>query len=77
MNEYVVIRYPTDRDVYLDRDHAVPLGRTNRILTISSSGWHIFDLGEPVDYTPESRSVLIVNTDVDSPHELQFEPKGA
>jgi hypothetical protein len=48
--EYVVVSYPTDRDVRIDGQLA---GKTNKTLRVER-GHHTFDLGDPQDYKPIS-----------------------
>ena len=46
--EYVVVTYPTAREVRVDGQAA---GQTNDTLHVEK-GHHIFDLGAPQDYRP-------------------------
>jgi hypothetical protein len=48
--EYVVVSYPTARDVRIDGQLA---GKTNETLRVER-GHHTFDLGDPQDYQPLS-----------------------
>jgi hypothetical protein len=48
--EYVVVSYPTVRDVRIDGQIA---GKTNDTLRVER-GHHTFDLGVPLDYQPAS-----------------------
>jgi hypothetical protein len=48
--EYVVVYYPTARDVRIDGQIA---GKTNETLRVER-GHHTFDLGDPQDYQPLS-----------------------
>jgi hypothetical protein len=68
--EFVKVTFPTDRAVQLD---GAPEGRTNKLLGVER-GHHIFDLGEPFDYTPPNRDVLVAGTSQDRPQLIQFEP---
>ena len=56
--EHVVVRYHEERNVYIDGQ---PAGKTNETLMMEE-GHHLFDLGEPKDYLPESREVAISET---------------
>jgi len=70
--EYVVVKYPTERDVYIDWKTA---GKTNHSLMVEK-GHHRFDLGRPADYVPDSRHVVVENTTELTPLILEFSPKG-
>jgi len=56
--EYVVVSYPTARDVRIDGQIA---GKTNRSLRVER-GHHTFDLGDPQDYQPLSVEKSVRNT---------------
>ena len=56
--EYVVVSYPTARDVRIDGRIA---GKTNDTLRVER-GHHTFDLGYPQDYQPASIKKSIRNT---------------
>ncbi len=56
--EFVVVSYPKDRAVRIDRRVA---GKTNNTLMVER-GHHIFDLGEPGDYKPGSVEKDVQNT---------------
>lgn len=71
--EYVVVKYPTERDVYIDWQAG---GKTGRSLMVER-GHHRFDLGRPGDYTPDARHVMVENTTELTPLILEFSPKGA
>ena len=66
--EYVIVKYPYIRDVYID---GVQNGQTNVVLYIDK-GTHIFDLGSPIDYTPASQNVYVSDTSVLIPLEITF-----
>jgi hypothetical protein len=70
--EYVVAKYPIERDVYIDWQ---PAGKTNRTLMVEK-GHHRFDLGRPGDYAPDSHDVMVENTTELTPLILEFSPKG-
>lgn len=71
--EYVVVTYPVDRDVLVDQEVA---GRTGDTLMVEA-GHHVFDLGEPHDYSPESVEEVIENTTALSPLVIEaFHPAG-
>jgi len=69
MPEYVRVRFPEQRDVFVDGDK---MGRTNRKFRIGR-GTYVFDLGDPQDYAPLSRTRTIKNTTEDEPLEVPFE----
>ena len=69
--EYVIVRYPDGRAVFVDGKR---VGRTNRTLELET-GHHRFTLGEPEDYTPGQREVAVTGTDPILPMELVFRPK--
>jgi hypothetical protein len=70
--EYVIARYPVERDVFIDWQVA---GKTNRLLMVEK-GHHRFDLGRPGDYTPDSYDLTVENTTELTPLILEFSPKG-
>ncbi|HUL14094.1 MAG TPA: hypothetical protein VLU73_18235 [Methylococcaceae bacterium] len=70
--EYVIARYPVERDVFIDWQAA---GKTNRILMVEK-GHHRFDLGRPGDYTPDSHDLTVESTTELTPLILEFSPKG-
>lgn len=70
--QYVVVRYPEERDVYIDGQL---VGKTNETLMVEE-GYHLFDLGEPKDYLPESREVVVNETSSISPMEITFSARG-
>lgn len=70
--EYLIVKYPQQRDVYVDGQLA---GRTNQTLQIET-GHHSFSLGEPVDYTPPSHTLAVADTDPILPMEIEFTPSG-
>ncbi len=61
--EYVVVRYPKDRNIRIDGQVA---GETNDTLMVEQ-GHHIFDLGDPHDYQPQSVEKDVQNTTSVSP----------
>lgn len=61
--EYVVVSYPVERDVVIDHEVA---GRTGDTLMVEA-GHHVFDLGEPHDYNPDSLVRVVENTTALSP----------
>lgn len=67
--EYVTVKYPEPRTVYIDGEDA---GQTNVTLRVEE-GTHTFDLGNPVDYKPGAITVAIKNTTAVRPQEVRFE----
>lgn len=68
MDEYVIVRYPTDRRVFID---GAEVGRTNETLTVER-GTHRFDLGQTANYEPSFRRVQVVDTNIVEPREVMF-----
>jgi len=70
--EYVVVRYTKRRVVRMDGQDA---GFTNDTLMVET-GHHVFDLGEPPDYTPASVERVVQNTVSEDPLVISnFHPK--
>lgn len=71
--EYVVVSYPTARDVRIDGQLA---GKTNDMLRVER-GHHVFDLGDLQDYQPESVEMIVRDTTSIKPMRIQdFRPSG-
>ena len=66
--EYVRVKFPTDRYVYIDDERN---GQTNDVLRVDA-GTHIFDLGPLKNYRPPTRKVRVENTTVLEPLEIAF-----
>jgi hypothetical protein len=66
--EYVKIRFPTRRLVYIDEEEN---GYTNEVLRIDA-GTHVFELGNLANYRPASRKVTVKDTSVIEPLEIAF-----
>ncbi len=66
--EYARVKFPTDRFVYIDDERN---GQTNDVLRVDA-GTHIFDLGPLANYRPASRKVMVRNTTVLEPLEIEF-----
>jgi len=71
--EYVIVRFPSSRDVYVDGEKN---GRTDDSIRVDA-GSHQFDLGSPQDYDPESREVAVTGTTLFDPMEIVFTEKDA
>lgn len=70
--EYVIVKYPEERDVLVDEQQ---VGKTNQTLEIET-GHHTFSLGEPQDYTPSDQTVAVSGTNPIIPMEIEFTPAG-
>jgi hypothetical protein len=70
--EYVKVTYPADRAVRVDGDEC---GNTNEVLRVDA-GTHVFDLGAPSDYAPDSREVDVEGTTALVPLVIAFTRKG-
>ena len=68
--EFVKVTYPEERGVDID---GAPQGRTNELVGVQR-GHHIFDLGEPFDYDPPSRTVVVAGTTQTRPLIVEFQP---
>ena len=68
--EFVKVTFPESRGVQMD---GAPEGNTGDVLSVQR-GHHIFDLGEPVDYTPPSRTEVVAGTSQDHPMIIPFAP---
>jgi hypothetical protein len=69
--EFVVVRYPSSRPVFMDGQDA---GETARMLFVEE-GHHVFDLGDPRDYEPPALEVEVTGTTAVTPLELAFTPQ--
>lgn len=69
--EYVLVKFPDDRPVYIDSEKN---GRTNEVLRVDT-GTHMFDLGPEADYLPASYKVIVKDTTVLVPLVLEFKRK--
>lgn len=70
MIQWMIVQYPRVRDVFIDGMRA---GETNKILLVSE-GTQTVHLGQPVDYAPKKRRVLVTDTSEDHPKEVSFSP---
>ena len=71
--EFVVVRYPERRPVFIDGQEA---GRTAQMLLVEE-GHHVLDLGEPRDYRPDRLDLEVRGTSAVTPLELAFRPQAA
>lgn len=71
--EFVVVTYPTVRNVRVDGKIS---GVTNETIRVER-GHHAFDLGDPLDYEPASIEKSVRNTTTVRPmHIDDFHPAG-
>jgi hypothetical protein len=66
--EYVIVRYPTRRLVYIDDEKN---GYTNDVLRIDA-GTHVFTLGHLDNFRPASHTATVKDTTVLEPLRLSF-----
>lgn len=66
--EYVKVKFPTRRLVYIDEEEN---GYTNEVLRVDA-GTHVFELGHLDNYRPASRTVTVKDTTVLEPLEIAF-----
>jgi len=66
--EYVIVRYPTRRLVYIDDEEN---GYTNDVLRVDA-GTHVFALGNLDNFRPAQRTVRVEDTSVLEPLEIKF-----
>lgn len=66
--EYVKVKFPTRRLVYIDEEEN---GYTNEVLRVDA-GTHVFELGSLANYRPASRTVTVKDTTVLEPLEIAF-----
>jgi hypothetical protein len=69
--EYVLVVYPTNRQVYVNGESC---GRTNCVFRVDP-GTHIFNLGTGGGYEPLEQTILVENTSAIEPLEICFERK--
>ncbi len=67
--EYLIVIYPHSRRVVIDGEEG---GMTNSVICIET-GTHTFDLGEPVNYRPESVKKRVRRTTPVKPMEIVFD----
>ena len=66
--EYVIVKFPTRRLVYIDDEEN---GYTNEVLRVDA-GTHVFRLGNLYNFRPASRTMTVKDTTVLEPLELRF-----
>lgn len=67
--QYIVVRFPETRDVFVDGKVA---GRTEITLRVGE-GTHTIHLGEPRNYTPKWRRPNVTGTNPILPMQITFE----
>ncbi len=73
MDEFVIVRFPRDRQVMVDGAHTAETNQT----FILETGTYLFTLGDPPDYRPASQAHTVRDTTVDRPFEVVFTPAPA
>ena len=68
--EFVLVTFPRIRPVRVDGGR---VGQTGQVLRLQR-GNHIFDLGNPRDYTPPNVQTPVVNTSPTTPMVIAFDP---
>jgi hypothetical protein len=66
--EFAIVVFPTIRGVNVDD---APMGQTCDILRLQR-GTHIFDLGFPENYSPESQRITLTGTSFERPRAVLF-----
>ncbi|MBC8086030.1 MAG: hypothetical protein H7Z40_02095 [Phycisphaerae bacterium] len=69
--EFVIVVYPTERDVFVGGG---PLGKTGKKLKLQT-GTHTFDLDVPLDYAPAAQTIPVSGTTKLDPLLVVFTPK--
>jgi hypothetical protein len=71
--EWVIVNYPGTRDVFFSNAlyKNQRWGTTNRLLSMPT-GQATIDLGMPVDYSPRKKTIVIAETSVEEPLEIEF-----
>jgi hypothetical protein len=67
--EFVFVTYPRLRDVFMD---GAQQGQTGQTIAVQR-GHHIFDLGDPQDYEPESARATVAGTSQTQPMIIAFD----
>lgn len=68
--EWVIVKYPRVRDVFIDGRRSGP---ANRILIVRE-GTQTFDLGKPLDYRPSRQTVTVTGSSAADPAMVEFKP---
>jgi hypothetical protein len=67
--EYLIVRYPRKRSVYIDGEECGETGERLRV----QEGTHTINLGDPRDYAPKWRRPTVTDTTSVKPMEIEFE----
>jgi hypothetical protein len=67
--EYIIVRYPHERTVFIDDNEN---GKTSKRLRVEQ-GTHTINLGEPRNYKPKWRRPTITGTTILNPMIIEFE----
>jgi hypothetical protein len=67
--EYVIVKFPDDRDVFVDGDDSV--AATNEIFQLEE-GTHYFNLGQPLNYRPATNMCRVTGTIPADPMKIVF-----
>jgi len=67
--EYIKVKYPTARTVYIDGEDNGSTGEKLRV----EQGTHTINLGDPRDYKPKWRRPAITGTTSSAPMIIEFE----
>jgi PEGA domain len=70
--EYLIVRFPDSRTVYVDGEEC---GFTNRKFRVEA-GTHTVSLGDPRNYTPNWRRPTVTATTALHPMEVTFDREG-
>ena len=70
--EYIIVRYPNQRTVYIDGEENGNTGDRLR----AEEGTHTISLGDPRDYSPKWRRPEVTGTTAIKPMEIVFEKDG-
>lgn len=71
MAEFLLVQYPTERDVWVDDQRC---GRTNVPIRVGE-GHHQINLGPSLDYTPPSQTVEVRGCPAVAPKTISFSPQ--
>ena len=74
MGNWVRIKYPTRRKVFLGEIGETELGYTQKKLYIGEPATFWFNLGEPLDYSPKRKRRRVEGTSRRRPLEIEFVP---
>lgn len=67
--EFIVVRFPRKRSVFIDGEETGETGERLRV----EEGTHTINLGDPRDYVPKWRRPTVTGTTSIEPMEIEFE----